>query len=300
MDPDPRPEPERPWNLSAAVDALALAARQGGRPGLIWIAGSLYPSWTPFEIGTRVGLRLDDGAAVTFGLAAIAAWILSGRLMGGLARTAHPKEWERWTGVHGRPPGLRQAWEGGRGSTRGALGLWLLISLMLLAVLGILVGALDLPGLDYARDLEPIGVLVLGPIVAFLVVYATVLTVLHQLALQSLVRNRRGVGSALTHAWRIARNDPLRTFQAMLPDLVLALTTSAAGWLVFGLLGRGTLGVALLWAVNGFAGVTRAAYWAQAYRALGGLAPEDGVPGLQPKATSDGEHPQAGVGAGSA
>ncbi len=34
----------------------------------------------------------------------------------------------------------------------------------------------------------------------------------------------------------------------------------------------------------GFAGVTRAGYWAQAYRALGGLSPDDGVPGLVPDA----------------
>jgi hypothetical protein len=32
--------------------------------------------------------------------------------------------------------------------------------------------------------------------------------------------------------------------------------------------------------LTGFAGVTRAAYWARAYRALGGLSPDDGVPGL--------------------
>jgi hypothetical protein len=37
----------------------------------------------------------------------------------------------------------------------------------------------------------------------------------------------------------------------------------------------------LMWvAILGFAGVTRAAYWARMYRELGGLSPEDGVPGL--------------------
>jgi hypothetical protein len=30
----------------------------------------------------------------------------------------------------------------------------------------------------------------------------------------------------------------------------------------------------------GFAGVTRAGFWARTYRALGGLSPADGVPGL--------------------
>ena len=32
--------------------------------------------------------------------------------------------------------------------------------------------------------------------------------------------------------------------------------------------------------MDGFVGVTRALYWARAYRALGGLSPADGVPGL--------------------
>ena len=32
--------------------------------------------------------------------------------------------------------------------------------------------------------------------------------------------------------------------------------------------------------LTGFAGVARAGYWARAYRALGGLSPDDGVPGL--------------------
>lgn len=297
MSPDTRSEPERCWSLSAAVDALGVAARQAGRPGLVWIAGSLYPSWTTFEIGTQVGRRLDGNEVVQVGLFALVVWIVSWRLMAGLARVAHPQDWARWNEAHGRPPRLREVWDAGRGSTRGALGLWLLISLMLLIVLAILLSPVGLSALGRPRDLEPIGLLLIGPILIFLVTYASVLSVLHQLALHSLVRNRRGVGSALTHAWRIARHDPLRTFQAMLPDLVLAITTSAAGWLVFGLFGGGTLAAVLIWAVNGFAGVTRAAYWAQAYRALGGLAPEDGVPGLEPLAAAHGEHPGPGVGA---
>jgi hypothetical protein len=32
--------------------------------------------------------------------------------------------------------------------------------------------------------------------------------------------------------------------------------------------------------VVGFAGTTRACYWARTYRVLGGLSAEDGVPGL--------------------
>ena len=35
---------EEPWPLSRAVDALTAAAARGGVPGLVWVAGIIYPS----------------------------------------------------------------------------------------------------------------------------------------------------------------------------------------------------------------------------------------------------------------
>jgi hypothetical protein len=126
--------------------------------------------------------------------------------------------------------------------------------------------------------------LLLGPFVAVWLIYGLLLSVIYQLALHSLAQNRRGVASALIHAWRIARNDPWATARATLVDLLLYVTMLALQYLVAGLLGATCIGIPLIllaWPlIPGFAGVTRAAYWARAYRALGGLSPDDHVPGL--------------------
>jgi hypothetical protein len=140
---------------------------------------------------------------------------------------------------------------------------------------------------DPSDDLQSAALMgaLLVPIVLVLAGYAIVLSVLNQFALHSLAHNRRGVYSALLHGWRIMRNDGWATTRALLVDLIL-LTTIFLGWTaVFGIGGTfGKPGHKLALAVNlvltGFAGVARAGYWARAYRALGGLAPDDGVPGL--------------------
>jgi hypothetical protein len=128
--------------------------------------------------------------------------------------------------------------------------------------------------------------LVLSPIVAILLIYWLAISVLMQLALHSLAHNRRGVGSALLHAWRILRHDVAATARAILVDVLLFLTIVAIWRMVDGLIGDlpggGWLTQLLKLLLVGFAGVARAGYWARAYRALGGLSPDDGVPGLAP------------------
>jgi hypothetical protein len=121
--------------------------------------------------------------------------------------------------------------------------------------------------------------LVAGPAVALVSLYAVVVSTLHQLALHSLVHNRRGVASALVHAWRIARHAPVVTARAVATDLVLYVSVAA---LTLGVksLTDGLGGTLVTLSLAGFAGVTRAGFWARAYRALGGLSPDDGVPGL--------------------
>jgi hypothetical protein len=117
-----------------------------------------------------------------------------------------------------------------------------------------------------------------------LLVYAAVLMVLNQLALHSLAHNRRGVSSALTHAWRLVRASPTSAFRATLVDFALAVGVAALSWMLLHVAGSvpGTgwleaLGVLLL---LGFAGVARAGFWGRAYRALGGMSAGDHVPGL--------------------
>jgi hypothetical protein len=99
---------------------------------------------------------------------------------------------------------------------------------------------------------------------------------LFQLALQSLVRHRRGAASALLHAWRIASHRPWATFRAALVDLlltlgVLVLTYAVTIALAVSIVGILAIPFALV-ALAGMEGVARAGYWARIYIALGGLA----------------------------
>jgi hypothetical protein len=108
--------------------------------------------------------------------------------------------------------------------------------------------------------------------------------VLHMLALQSLAQNRRGVGSALTHAWRLIRGEPWGAVRASLVDLSLHGIVLLAGAAVTLLFAHTTSGEALAHGVQalmlGAAGATRAAFWARTYRALGGPLRSDNLPGL--------------------
>jgi hypothetical protein len=116
------------------------------------------------------------------------------------------------------------------------------------------------------------------------VIYGFLLSVLFQLSLHSLVRNRRGVGSALLHAWRIARNDPFATTRAVLVDAVLYVTVLAVHgvvWLAWSLSGELVLLllVPLSLCIEAIVGGTRCAYWSSAYEGLGGISTVDDQPG---------------------
>jgi multisubunit Na+/H+ antiporter MnhE subunit len=81
------------------------------------------------------------------------------------------------------------------------------------------------------------------------------------------------------------RNDGWATARAVLVDLLLFATVATIWGAVSEMtrfLGHTGLTIAAIvkLVLTGFAGVTRAGYWARAYRALGGLSPDDGVPGL--------------------
>lgn len=307
------------WSLSRAIDALGDSAKQAGHPGWIWIAGLFYPSLSlGLELGARhslegspiahmsawawSSLRHDPAAAADgriplpavvvltmFGMLAIGFvfWPFY-RLVAGLARIAHPPAWRAACEGRSRPE-LRATWRAGKGLTLAAVGLWMQMTLLFGVALFVfsipltaLVSSLDL-STGETGDLFVLGA-VLGPLIAILVMYMMALAVLLQLALHSLVHNRRGVGSALIHAWRIARNDAWATARTILVDLVLMLSILAlwkmAEGPIYALPGGTTLGWVVQLPLLGFAGVTRAGYWARAYRALGGLSPEDGVPGL--------------------
>jgi hypothetical protein len=312
--------PDERLSLARAVDALAEAARRAGRPSLLWLIGLVYPSLNlnldllrgvlamaeqfsgielPLAGGMGGFVRLFVPGLPVFGggashelgtvLALLPLVLVLCRPIVGLARISDPlyaapavELRAEGSSVQGaREPGLAQLWREGQGLALVAFGLWgtLLVLLFgaMLVLIGPVVAFLKLFGLARFSALSA-GLIL--PAVILVLVYAAVLMVLNQLALHSLAHNRRGVASALAHAWRLVQASPLGALRATLVDFVLFLSVLVASSLFAPDALRNTPLVLLLLALNGFAGVTRAGYWARTYRALGGLTPADKVPGL--------------------
>ncbi|MCE9593946.1 MAG: hypothetical protein K8S98_07125 [Planctomycetes bacterium] len=310
---------DRRWSLARAVDALTESARVAGRPSLLWFAGFFYPgvglglglgwSWILRSIGNT------DGAPASSILAPMRfAWLgakdpLTGLLVGtvvigcmtpmlfplllplfrviaglaGWAAGAAPAS-------RGR---LRDAWRAGRGNVLSSGALWVQCWVLVVAATAVFLA----PVVAFLREVAPaaakpavagelprfIALVVSGPSALIVLVYVLAISILFQLALHSLAQNRRGAGSALVHAWRLARHDPWATVRALLGDSVLSLVHWIAFWVLLALWHVPVLGgfaIAAYVALGGFIGVARALYWSRAYRALGGLSPADGVPGL--------------------
>ncbi len=211
------------------------------------------------------------------------------RLTVGLARIGPARAWQAACGDR-RTPRLRTVWAAGKGVTLAAFGLWLQLALMvtaaaLLASLPIAALAKVIEGpVGEAESAALVGA-ALVPLLLLLFGYVMILSVLNQFALHSLAHNRRGVYSALLHGWRIMRNDGWATARAVLVDLLLFVTVAMV-WSIVTETGRffgksgADIGAIVKLVLTGFAGVARAGYWARAYRSLGGLSADDGVPGL--------------------
>jgi len=179
-----------------------------------------------------------------------------------------------------RPTRLRQLWREGKGLGLVAFGLWgMLLTLLFGAMLVLIAPVVALLKLVDLAQFPALSASLLMPVVLLILAYTAILMVLNQLALHSLAHNRRGVASALTHAWRLVRASPLGTVRAALVDFVLFLSVLAADVILSRLFPRSGAELIVL-GLYGFAGVTRAAFWARSYRALGGLSQADHVPGL--------------------
>jgi hypothetical protein len=303
-----------PWSLARAVDALAVSARRAGIPGPIWIAGICYPSLdltlglveqfvalietaTALDIpgfSERMGLSLPVGQALYHTEPSWARHVLSvflllllpifARWIVGLSRVSEPTNWRRESeGL--RTVKLRSAWRAGAGLALPTIGMFFLLQLLLWGALIVLLGPLVVfVHLFALNDFTPLLAGLFAPFLFVFLLYGIVLQVMQQLALHSLAHNRRGVASALTHAWRLVRNHPLGALRATLVDLVLALSLVVLITIVelvaspFGPLE--VFAIPIVLALAGFAGVTRAGYWSRTYRGLGGLSPDDVVPGL--------------------
>jgi hypothetical protein len=313
-------QPEERWPLARAVDALSAAVRQAARPGWIWITGLLYPSVTLGLSGNWDGLASVIPQSKLYGadswVSAIFAaddlgdrlqvmllpivivpctgflFVPLARFIVGLARLGHPLAWTRAAGGK-HNPSFAAAWRAGHGLTWSSFGLWLQIVLMMIGVILLFGLPLTFMVESLSRgDEEPLRVALIGavlaPVLIFTLLYTLSLSVLYQLALHSLAHNRRGVGSALLHAWRIMRHDVWATARSILVDVLLFVVVYGMWRFVDGLIGGlpgGEYVMAFLALMMiGFLGVARAGYWARVYRALGGLSPEDGVPGLEERA----------------
>lgn len=262
-------------SLRAAQSALAEAARSAAAPSTMWIAGIVYPS---------LGMVLNVGWAATLGRHK--HWELSVssilwplffpflfRWIAGVARLSSPEAWAEIRAA-GRKPSLTDAWQAGRGLMGASLGLWALVvaleSVVVFSSFGLFMSLGQHPVLWIAY-------LLVGPLLLLCAGYALVLSVLYQLALHSLVANRRGIVSALQHAWRLVRNDPWSAVRATIVDLgmsaaVLALVGLVPFVSVAALCFYGIAVPALLFVLFGISGAARAGYWARVYLALGGLA----------------------------
>lgn len=304
--------------LAGAVDLIAASARQGGRPSSIWLAGLFYPGLQvslavvfgivesvelATGLATGVSERLfrlenvlplpslltpnaDQGTLWRILLLSLLPFLvfLSFRLMAGLAWLAAPETWERER-RGAAAPGLLETWNAGKGLTLSALGLWVAMRILNLGAyaffLGPPIAMLHVLEIEESGFLLTLGLLPFGLLAA---AYAVMLEVLTQFALHSLVQNRRGVGSAVLHGWRLMRREPLSVMRATLVDMALQMVVFLGLLAVspleeFGccFLGLGAL-IALL--LRGCLGALRAGYWARIYRLLGGMSRDDGVPGL--------------------
>ena len=291
-----RGAPGEAWSRGAAGGALARSARRAAaRPRGWWAGLAFAPLLLSLWLGGRFVLlpvwRLaagDEPAALPWTLQGLAVYgltallltplLLAGaRVAAGLARCEAP-------GHAGGAGGFGHLWRAGLGQALPGLGLWATSLLLLVAALATFVGPTDLIArlAGIGAD-DALGKLVRAPALVLFGAYAAALEVLFQLALHSLAGNRRGVASALVHGWRLMRNDARGALRAATADLLLLGGVGALGAGLAALLelaGAGALSLPLLAVLAGWAGLARAGFWARAYRGLGGVWPEDGVPGL--------------------
>jgi hypothetical protein len=293
------------WLAGIAYPSLDLSLE------LVWSLLGTIESATRVEIPGSLGsarllalfgptLNLEENSsllnALAIRLAFLPVVLLLYRLIVGLARVSDPWTWDVLA-TRGRAeeplsaPGgkgsdggrrrtlrLRAVWQAGRGMGLPAFGMWAMLLGLLLGAVLLLV--MPLVAFVHVLGIEEAGVLfvaLLAPVLLVLLLYAVTLQILNQLALHSLAHNRRGIVSALTHAWRLVRAAPNSAVRAALVEVSLSLSFLVVVSILAGIPALGDLlGIALL----GFVGVTRAGFWARTYRALGGLSPADQVPGL--------------------
>ena len=277
--------------LADAAAGLRGAAYSAAAPGWIWVAGLFFPSLTLLFLGiltSALDQEFDAPGTIVWqpwlSLIAINPLLLFPlRLQAGLAILMQPGALAGLPARGRRTPRLTECWRASEGLLWPVFFLWLRLTLVLLVGLSLVV----VPPWFFLKGIGimPHSVqflLLMSPFFALATLFQVTIASLYHLALQSLVRHRRGASSALTHAWRIAAHRPWATFRVMLIDLLLTVVVVIVGYTLTAVLALSIVGIVailplVLLVMPGVEGNARAGYWARMYSALGGLP--GGLPG---------------------
>ena len=262
-----------------------------------------HNGWTSLEGLWRELIQTEEiefaaawilGVPLIFLVLILPLLLFLGRLHAGLAACTSPESWQR-SGDPNKVPGLRSVWAKGHGMSWSSFGVSVLLGVMrIIAIL--LVGA---PVLFFQEvltggsfeDKSALFAVIYIPLAGILILYFLVLGALHQLALHSLVENRRGMTSALRHAWRLLRvNTPISVSYLLVElscVLVFSLTVLALGLSTAFFCVLVPFGALITLALQGFSGVLRAAFWARAYRNMGGATSKDALGGIGASLSQD-------------
>ncbi len=195
------------------------------------------------------------------------ALFVSTRIAAGLARIASEGRGQ------GKGANAWRAWRLGRSTQVSAAGVWLQVFGMMTSATIVLLGPVVLLSRIIGEDhLGPLGVVLSGLALTFALVYGAGVGALQELAMASLVRHERGVGSAILHAWRLMRARPSTSrrmaaveFASRVAIVALALAVGrTAGW---------PWGLAQLVLLGALVGGFRCHAWSLTYPRIGGLDP---------------------------
>lgn len=241
------------WVFGALTGFALIASLIAGDPTVSGAVGRILPVPTLQQIGTVLAV-------------AAPIILLCVRIASGYADIASD-------GVgQGSGANIIRAWKLGRRTQVSALGIWVQVfGMMLMATLVLLGPLVVLRQVVGSEALGPIGVVLSGLALAFALVYGTALGALQELAMASLVRHERGVGSAILHAWRLIRNRRATSGRMALVEM----TSRLAIVLVAGTLARyvgPAWGCAQLVLFGALVGGLRCHAWSLAYPRVGGLA----------------------------
>lgn len=172
----------------------------------------------------------------------------------------------------GEPPSLLGSLRRGKGLVGSGLLLSLQFVLMMFISTLVFVGPVQMAlKLFDLENVEVLTAILAGILVCLLLIYSVLLAVLFQLAFQSLASNRRGIGSAVLHSWKMAFARPRETLTAAFVDLGFGLALIAGYLVLVPASYPWWMWISsLLWV--GMVGTVRVVYWNQIYRAFGGVA----------------------------